>query len=181
MNILIVILITILTGIFGALVVLFFKFRKYEPKLYAEILLESGDTVRKEITDKEETFKHENEKYNIKQNAIYQDHDILPRRTIKYIQGITNPIRPEKTSDGKRIEKGFVTPVELNYLLGIEFDKLLANEERNWKIPISKKYLLLIGIAIVVVILLAVFLPNILEQIGQETTNTARQGIPTHT
>jgi len=174
----IIILISVLVAIFGALIVLFFKFKKYEGKLKAEILKKDGGTERKDITDAEEnTFDHDGKSYNIKQSAIFQDHPILPRRTIKYIEGIPNPIQMEEKDGKKRIKKDYIDSIELNYILGIKFDGLFSNEEKTLSLPFDKKYLVLIGIAIVVVIMLVIFLPSILEQVGvKEATEGARQG-----
>lgn len=165
-------IILIVTVLVGVLVWIAYNFQKYKGKLYAKILLYSGNTERVEITEKDGSFDVDklDKSFSIEKGMAFLDHWLYPRKTIYYLQDRCKPIGYRENDDGDPVGKlgSNISPAELNDLFKVKFAELFANQSQSFldSINISKKWLFVGGIVLIILVLLFGYGDRILELVG---------------
>lgn len=156
----------IISALVLTLIYLAWNFRKYKGKIYAKILLKSGDSVRVEITDMFGEFTHNEFSYKINRAKIFLDHWIYPRKSLYYLEDKTKPIGFD--DDNKPETGGNINPVQLNNILGTKFSSLFKVESEGFlsNVSISKRWIVVIGIVATIGILFLFYGGEIMELIG---------------
>lgn len=167
----VVITIILIVAFLGYLV---YNFHKYKSKLYAIILKLNGNSKEIELDDpSSESFDDgDGNTYDIVKSKVFNVSWLFPKKALYYIEGMTKPIgyEAEKTEDADDdIDLGSpIYPPELNDIMRTKFVNLFATESEGFLsgFSISKKWLFLIGIVVVLLFLFVFYGGEILDLIG---------------
>lgn len=156
------------------LVWLAYNFQKYKSELYAVILKLNGNSKEIQIDDSssDEFSDSDGNTYEIQRSKVFNISWLFPKKALYYIEGMTKPIGFDNEKDDEADDKvdlgSPIYPPELNDIMKTKFVNLFATESESFfsGISISKKWIFIIGIILVLGSLFLFYGGEIMDLIG---------------